>query len=307
MYARSAAYRALCQNNLRQIGVATHQHVSVKGGFPPLWSYSLFWSQGKQTGSLSDWTPYLFPYLEQENLANTYDMDKMFYENTEAIARPLKVLQCPSAPRAFETTTEQNWAPSQVSGNSDLAILDPILSSSFTAATADYTGFAKVSDDWKELLSYPSDFPSLVGVLASPPYPSPQEIAGYFIGGTVNRRAILRKPSEITDGMSNTILFVEDAGRPQFWEYGKLVDPEDSVRNSGWADPAGSGQQIRGDLINQCLINCNNRHNIYAFHRGGANFPFADGSVRFISTSVTNRTLVALLTESAGDQVDCDY
>jgi prepilin-type N-terminal cleavage/methylation domain-containing protein/prepilin-type processing-associated H-X9-DG protein len=307
MYARAAATRTSCQNNLRQIDLAMQQHVSVKGGFPPLWAYSLYWSGGKQTGSLSNWTPYLLPYLDQSSVADIYALDKMFYENTAAIAIPLKVLQCPAAPHVFDVTTETDWVPSQVSGNTDLVILDPILTAKFSAAVTDYQGFAKVSDDWKELLSYPPNTQTLSGVLADPPYPTPDQIKGWFNGGSVGLQARLRKPADVTDGLSNSILLVEEGGRPQLWENGKLVDATDAIRNSSWPDPAGCGQQLRGDLINQCLVNCNNNKNIYSFHTGGANFPFADGSVRFLSASVSNRTMVSLLTAASDDHPDSDY
>jgi prepilin-type processing-associated H-X9-DG protein len=97
---------------------------------------------------------------------------------------------------------------------------------------------------------------------------------------------------------------IEDGGRPQLWKNGKLTNPGTSVRYSGWADPGGQFGVLQGDILNESLINCTNRSGIYAFHPAGANFPFADGSVRFLATSIGARTLVALLTCSAGDAPD---
>jgi prepilin-type processing-associated H-X9-DG protein len=298
---REASARASCQNNLRQIGLAVQQHAGVKGYFPPLWAYSLSWYNGLPSGSLSNWTPYLLPYLDQSALAGGYDLNRMFYDNTAAIATPLKVLQCPSAPRAFDLVTEANWMPSRVSGNPALAVVDPYFTATFTAAPTDYTGFTKVADDWKDLLGYPPGTPDLTPVLATPPFPSAGQLASWLAGGSVPLQAAFRKPADVADGLSNSVLLVEEGGRPQLWSNGSLVNPAATVRYSGWADPGGDFGVLQGDLLNESFINLSNANGIYAFHPGGANFPFADGSVRFVSTSAGARTVVALLTCCAGD------
>jgi prepilin-type N-terminal cleavage/methylation domain-containing protein/prepilin-type processing-associated H-X9-DG protein len=304
---REASFRASCQNNLRQVGLAMHQHVSIKGYFPPLYAYSLFWSNSQPSGSLSNWTPYILPYIEQSAVANSYNMDTMFYNNTAAIATPLKVLMCPSATRPVDLVTQTNWMPSQVAGNPALAIIDPYFTATFTAAPTDYTGFTMVADDWKDLLSYPPGTPDLVPVLASPPLPSPGQVAYFLAGGSTSVQAALRRPGDITDGLSNSILLIEEGGRPQIWKYGKLVNSQPVVNYAGWADPGGEFGILQGDTFNGALINVTNNNGIYAFHPDGANFPFADGSVRFLSSTTSARTVVAFLTCRAGDSPDTDY
>jgi type II secretory pathway pseudopilin PulG len=304
--AREASSRTACQSNLRQLSLAMQQHVSVKGYFPPLWAYSLSWNNGQPGGSLSNWTPYLLPYLEQSAVADEYNLNEMFYGNYAAIATPLKVLQCPSAPHTVELVTETNWKPSQVSGQPALAAVDPYFTASFTAAPTDYTGFTKVADNWKDLLGYPVGIGDLTPVLATPPYPTAGQIAQWLAGGSLPVQAALRKPSDVTDGLSYSALLIEEAGRPQSWTAGKLADPAATVHYCGWADPGGEFGVLQGDLLNGTLINVTNRSGIYAFHPGGANFPLADGSVRFISSGASARTVVAILTCSAGDSPGSD-
>src|SRR5262245_23197883 len=61
---REAAARAQCQNNLKQVGLALHEHHDAKKLFPP---------GGMQSGlngtsCWTTWTIEILPYIEQSNL-----------------------------------------------------------------------------------------------------------------------------------------------------------------------------------------------------------------------------------------------
>jgi prepilin-type processing-associated H-X9-DG protein len=51
-----------------------------------------------------------------------------------------------------------------------------------------------------------------------------------------------------------------------------------------------SGSNLQGD--------------IYSFHTGGANIAFADGSVRFVQTSVSIVVLAGLVTKAGAEVID---
>ena len=53
-------------------------------------------------------------------------------------------------------------------------------------------------------------------------------------------------------------------------------------------------------------INDTNATGIYSFHSSGANVGLADGSVRFLSETIDQETLNALVTRSAGDIASVD-
>lgn len=104
----------------------------------------------------------------------------------------------------------------------------------------------------------------------------------------------------VRDGLSNTFLMFEDAGRPQRWVDGNPTGTN-NVHGSRWADP--SAWFETHDLCGGSMINCNNDNEIYAFHTGGAMFAYGDGSVHFHSQSIDAEAFISLFTRDAGDIV----
>jgi len=134
--------------------------------------------------------------------------------------------------------------------------------------------------------------------------------------------------ADVTDGLSNTILYAESAGRPYVYRKGKRVDglPNVRVNAGGWARPASDfsvdGSSYDGLLLpGPCAINCTNGEDVgssvfphpyygsegtsevYAFHPGGAQFTLGDGSVRFISQTIPIATFAQLVTRSGAEPV----
>jgi prepilin-type N-terminal cleavage/methylation domain-containing protein/prepilin-type processing-associated H-X9-DG protein len=114
--------------------------------------------------------------------------------------------------------------------------------------------------------------------------------------------------AEIIDGMSNTFLVVENAGRPELWQRGKRVSG--SSNNPSWADPdyqvSLDGSSFASGVFSwfgPCVINCTNDNEVYSFHRSGATILFADGSARLIGNSVDYRVFAALFTRAGGEEI----
>jgi prepilin-type N-terminal cleavage/methylation domain-containing protein len=113
--------------------------------------------------------------------------------------------------------------------------------------------------------------------------------------------------AQVTDGLSQTVLLVEDAGRPLLWRMGK---PAAGVAKYGaWAHHeyeiglTGSDRSWvgSGEGGGTCAINCTNDNEIYSFHAPGANLLFADAGVRLISSNIDTRVLAAMVTRAQGD------
>jgi prepilin-type N-terminal cleavage/methylation domain-containing protein/prepilin-type processing-associated H-X9-DG protein len=89
---RDAAARTQCQNNLKQIGLACHNHHDVKKRFPPGYSAS---GAYPSTAPGWGWAAFLLPYLEQDNLYRQINFS-LPVEQQPAIQSMVPVFLCPA-------------------------------------------------------------------------------------------------------------------------------------------------------------------------------------------------------------------
>ncbi len=241
-------------------------------------------------GPYNGWPVLVLPDLEQENVRNIYVATANWYDPANDVPRNsrVKTFLCPSA-------NGQRVGRSSAPNTTGAA---------YTGAAWDYSNVAVVAQTLLAYLNYPdpASYPiTWRGVMSSQ-------------GSTV---------AQIADGLSNTLLIVEDANRPEYWVKGKRVtDRDPSFGGDGtatgtlvgglWADHD-KGFGIEGTsadgntFVGDCAINCNNAFEVYAFHTGGANVALADGSVRFLREGMAIRTLAALGTRAGGEVVPGDF
>jgi prepilin-type N-terminal cleavage/methylation domain-containing protein/prepilin-type processing-associated H-X9-DG protein len=274
---REAAARMQCSNNLKQLGIAFHNHESTFGTFPAQTNQRVL-PTTPPSRVVAYWGVMILPYIEQDNVRNQWNFDTAHNgpNNGPLAGIPLKILVCPSAPDNPRTTT--------------------MVGSTFQAAVADYAVPTNVMPQ-----QYTNGFIT---------YPSPGMTHG-AISPVVDQRVRI---SEISDGTSNTFLAVEAAGRPRHWVRSRAATGR-TVTQGGWAEQNGfpvrgyqnDGSPFGGVTGGPCMINCNNEFSIFAFHSGGANALFADGSVRFAREGATADTIAAMITRSGGEVVPSDF
>jgi len=266
---REAASRTHCQNNLRQIGLAMHHHESAWGRLPP--SYSRH-KVGTHLHHLMGWTLLLLPYIEQEPLWRLTQAAKQSgvqdYENPPhvGLATVIPLYTCPSdGGRLSEPITDDRG---------------------YTAAYMSYTGVSG-------------------GKLTGAPLaPLQRGALDYAVGVPL---------TAIRDGTSQTLL-VGERPPPGRWFSGAWYSPglpDPSLANGDYAFGLASSVRIEFDVGNcagpfkfgpgRIENPCDSWH-FWSLHSGGANFVFADGSVRFLSYSV-EPLMIALATRAGGETV----
>ena len=113
--------------------------------------------------------------------------------------------------------------------------------------------------------------------------------------------------SDVTDGLSNSWMFFEDAGRPNLYVQNRRQGNPDDAPKNGITGAAWASHEAEFWVHKMCngsqMMNCSNNNEIYSFHVGGANFVYGDGSVSFSSETIQPEIFVALFTCSASDVV----
>jgi prepilin-type processing-associated H-X9-DG protein len=150
--------------------------------------------------------------------------------------------------------------------------------------------------------------------------PSPGTATSAALGRAdgIFSRNVMRKFSEITDGLSNTLMMGEFAFfDPNFDLCGPLRTPATNTKigNWGWVWFGAEGNVFKGTgvPINTRIRNCtefndpllyDNRIDSFgSLHAGGAQFTMGDGSVRFIAETIDPITYNALGTRQGGEVV----
>ncbi len=318
---RESAARVKCANNLKQIGLALHNYHGVNECFPQAYKPLPYSDPTVPFSAAGTYGPSAFtlilPFLEQGNVYRLIDTSKGALSTANmpptnpAYSMPIQIFLCPSSPG--QTTVDYSAELAQSFNNFGITVIPP---AGLIFGRTDYCPDAGMS----------ADIPGIsinagASIICQPP------------DGPVRIPAI-------TDGTSNTIMIVEDAGRPGWYSSKGIVPPSGFTPilgayagspsgptpqgGGGWADPlnynatngsdpTGSGIAAGGGFDGippapwSCSANCSNDSEIFAFHTGGGNMCFGDGSVRFVRSALTMAQMQALLSRAGGEVVNFDY
>ena len=177
---REAAARMKCSNNLKQIGLALHNHHDLRGRLPQ----SKFHS-GAGTYRWG-WIPQMLSEIEQDNVYKQLNFTVNGWEanNYTLLSKKYPMFLCPSNPFADEIREEEGFAaPTWVLSQADYA-----------ANQGDYKNAGGVGQS--------PDYGN-IGYLAGGPNP---------VRGVMGRWGWSAKFTDITDGLSNTYAVGECVG-----------------------------------------------------------------------------------------------
>lgn len=264
--AREAALRLSCTNNLKQLGLALHNHEFNHGKLPPTYlGPHLDCKYSHPLGKVT-WSVLLLPYLEQSNFYYLFDLNVCYYEQqpTTRTMQPVKNYFCPT--RRTVSSSPRTSVSGDVPSGGPLS-LSP--SNHFPGGLSDY---AVVID------SRGTDVPSDTARNLSGPFEAVEGL----------------RFADFSDGMSNTLLVGEkhiprDKQGVGWWDcstyngdYSKC-----STRAAGYRFPITTNPNDTGWKFG-------------SGHMQVVNFCFADGRVQAISERTSPAILELLSTRNDG-------
>ena len=304
---REAARRTQCLNNLKQFGLAFQNYHSVHDQLTPVLTVQM----QPYDPNIHLWGEFLLPYIDQTVIYNKINFSEPFYspENLTSIGFPnyrsnnqavlktaLSIHVCPSTPRS-ENTYDFTTTPSVYP-----ATLAPItIPITWSSGSTDYAPCGEIRRGLFRLAA------------------SQENINASNTDGVKGVLRLRNGPfgfRDITDGLSQTLLLGEMAGRNSLYRIGQLV-PKGVNRSGGWADYYNSIMHLAGSEYDgttnhaldwnfnnggPCALNCTNDDDsgFYSFHSGGINILMCDGSTRFLSDKVSVGMFMNLITPQGG-------
>lgn len=307
--AREAARRMSCSNNLKQMTLAGLNFESAHKKIPA----SLLVEMGNPPGGpgqpgspypaiVHSWSVQLLPFMEQTALSEQYNMEFPWFSspaiipgtpnNQAVLQQVVPTFICPSTPGGPERRS---------SGAFNFGMDFPFENQ----AQTDYATCSSINTNSITFFGYPAGLTQFDLFSAMKP-----SLEGPGITPNLAVPETRQNTMNIIDGTSNTIFLCESAGRPDFYIAGRLVQA-DRRSDGGWGhheNDYGLDGAINGtdSAPGNCVINCHNNNETYAFHPGGAMHSFTDGSVRFISESTSPTIYAALITANGSGQTPAE-
>jgi len=280
---REAAARAQCQNNLKQIGLALHNHESTYGYFPTAGAQSqaLDYSNANLPQPVWGWAGQILPYIEQDNLYKYLRLGAYTWQadlRKAPVEVPVKTFNCPS--RSNRTSVPASWG-------SVYAMND------YAGCMTEWLDQANGAD-WQTTIAPSNNTTQAFGGIISKGYhyrsDDPSKSVTY---GTV-------KAVSVTDGTSNTIAIAEKAVssrqyQPKIWDWWDLpgwahgADWPNMRLAGNWIDIQPDNKFPRVSWMEQGTGSgyyC--EFGFGSAHSGVFNAVFGDGSVKSLSMTIGN-------------------
>ncbi len=260
---REAAARLKCQNNMKQIGLALHNHHDRAGAFPP--GYTSTAANG-DAGTGWGWAAHLLPDLEQDNLYRLIDFTKpITLSGNHDTVRQASVpfLRCPSDPRQ-----------------------DPIAVSEFTNAAGLTTPLARSN--------YVACYGNTPFLAESPSVLTTHLTIDGISGKGMFYRNSRTRIADVTDGLSNTLAVGEKSAKNTMATWVGVIpgstwrSANDTANYGGIPSNIGAAK-VLGHACRQHppSAEAGVAEDFSSPHINGVNMLFADGSVHAVHAGVS--------------------
>lgn len=276
---RESASRIQCTNNLKQLGLALHNHHDSQKKFPAArMAFPLVHSPQAR----------LLPYVEQENLQKLVDFTQPPSSAANLVASQTKVALfiCPSdvgdgrVPGSLHAGT--NYVANVGSGTVSFGLI----ASGDGVFTQSPLGFKDLTDGSSNTAAFSETLlGSSTGSAAAPPV-SPQREVLEVSGGSDPTPASCASGGGTFSGMRSAKWIDGHYGNAL---YNHFFQPNASAWDCG------------NGFHNKALSTARSTH------PGGVNVLFCDGSVRFVTNAVTQANWRAIATRGGGEVVSGDF
>ena len=292
---REAAARTTCQNNLKQMALALHNHHDARGAFPMSRQTPLSIGQPAVTYSVHT---HLLPFMEQDNVYRTIDfnVDWAHANNVVARAAVVKGYFCPSDPKAG--TTPAGWAPSSYRANEGNSHkFRPSPDGNNTNLPAPNGPF--YLNETHKMPAF-SDGTSNTAAFA-------ERLIGDFSNGVATEKEdgfILSGPTPATQDEAYATCQGIDWQNLSYQGYSNNGAPW-----LGGTHASTCYQHSVPPFARQCLFPANSSMVTAASsaHAGGLNLAMCDGSVRFVNRNVSLATWRAVGSRNGGEVLGSDW
>jgi prepilin-type N-terminal cleavage/methylation domain-containing protein/prepilin-type processing-associated H-X9-DG protein len=316
---REAAARAQCSNNLKQLGLALHNHITAYGALPP----GMICDASSATDAQASGFTYLLPFLEQDNTYQLYHFDSPWYaaSNYNAVGIPVRLHYCPSN----RDSGQINLAPIAQQWSTPL----PPFASAIDYALCKGANGSLIPNGQKVPMSVRGAFDLRSSDVAHSGVriedildgTSTTFAIGEAAGGTTGLfvRSLSNPTQPATDPDTGLPAIIDqswgaasvgDPGHPWYGsvfgvtaQFGMAPDPRDEPMNQRLLTPTLTGGDPRGD-------NSSGKDLVSGFrsrHPNGCNFLFCDGSVRFVPQTIAPDLYRALSTINGGETANTDF
>ncbi len=293
---RAAASRMRCQNNLKQLGIGVHAFYDVNTTLPTY--FGIFpaanggvYPSSNRASMYGSWFAHLMPYVEQDNVwkITMADIASSGWNEPHYTSPPTYI------PGSGTTIIHYNGHD---------YISQPGSSVGGSGYTPDGIWIDSVHPVAFKVLKCPSDPSSPTGQVYGGSWGSTNYLANYN-AWSQNSSGLWATPvsfATFTDGTSNTVLFGE--GYANCDTIGRIALYSWYYHNFGldWY------QQPNTLMFqdNPAVKDCDNWRSQSA-HTGGMNIGLADGSVRSVSPSISQKTWTSALLPSDGTPLGNDW
>lgn len=318
---REAARRTACLNTLRQLGLACHNYESANGELPPgPWGTigHQFWGQpvgpadsapaaGGRFNQNTSTTAFLFPYMEQNNLADQLD-PIAFNMNRSNIAPDYTPVPDwwngntvgPGISFGLNTPVDLFRCPSDQGETPNQAVYDY---HAYTNGGNHFVPFPALIQGTNNLgLTNYVVCDGSIGGNHKLPLPGPLRVAEGFKGAMQNGPGIAVE--KVFDGSSNVVMMGESLGFIDNLPPHGLVNIRHSLVTGGSAMMR--PDLIVGDLDLFSTVNFGQEIQFGSAHPGVVNFVYCDGSTSPISRSVSEVPLMRVGGREDGNILDAD-